>query len=288
MDPGIYDMGDIDIAWCPGCGNFMIHQTVKEVLAELELDPRDTVFVSGIGQAAKMPQYIRVHYLNSLHGRALPAATAVKACNPNLTVIAESGDGCMYGEGGNHFVHAMRRNPDITCLVHNNMVYGLTKGQASPTTQLGFHTTIQNRGVVAQPFDPLATAVAANCSFVARAFAGDPDETKQIVKSAIQNRGFSLVDILQPCVSYNRVNTFKWFKERSYYLDDDHDPTDRSSAFEKAIERERLPLGVIYTREGPAFETILLPYKDGDLTPLFRREVKVDALDNLVESLRDS
>jgi len=286
MNPEVYDMGDIDIAWCPGCGNFMIHKTIKEVLVELQLNPQETVFISGIGQAAKMPQYIRVNYLNGLHGRALPVATAVKACNPNLTVIAESGDGCMYGERGNHFVHAMRRNPDVTCLVPNNMVYGLTKGQASPTTQLGFHTPIQIRGVVAQPFDPLATAVAANCSFVARAFAGDPEETKRIVKRAIEHRGFSLVDVLQPGVSYNRVNTFRWFKERSYYLGDDHDPTDRGAAFERAIERERLPLGVIYTREGPAFEETLLPYSDGDLTPLFRRDVKVDALVDLVESLR--
>jgi 2-oxoglutarate ferredoxin oxidoreductase subunit beta len=286
MDAGDYDMGDIDIAWCPGCGNFMIHRALKGALAELDLEPEQIVMVSGIGQAAKMPQYLRANFFNGLHGRALPAATAIKAVNPGLTVIAESGDGCMYGEGGNHMVHAMRRNPDITCLVHNNMVYGLTKGQASPTTGLGFQTPIQTRGVVAQPFDPLATAVAANCSYVARAFAGDEDRTRGIIRDAMEHRGFSLVDILQPCVSYNRVNTFKWFKDRVYYLGEDHDPADRRAAFERAIENERLPLGVIYRADRPTFEASLAPYLEGDMTPLYRRQARTGALTDLVESLR--
>jgi len=286
MDAGDYDLGDVDIAWCPGCGNFMIHRALKGALAELDLKPEETVIVSGIGQAAKMPQYIRTNFFNGLHGRSLPAATAIKAVNPGLTVIAESGDGCMYGEGGNHMVHAMRRNPDITCLVHNNMVYGLTKGQASPTTRPGFHTPIQTRGVVAQPLDPLATAVAANCSYVARAFAGDEDETRGIIRDAMEHKGFSLVDILQPCVSYNRVNTFRWFKDRIYYLDGDHDPADRLAAFERAIENERLPLGLIYRVDRPPFEVSLAPYLEGDLKPLFRRQTRMDALVDLVESLR--
>ncbi|HEX7401810.1 MAG TPA: thiamine pyrophosphate-dependent enzyme, partial [candidate division Zixibacteria bacterium] len=167
MDKTLYDMGDIDNAWCPGCGNFGILKILKEALVELEIKPENLVMVSGIGQAAKIPHYLKTNVFNGLHGRSLPAATAIKAVNPELTVIAESGDGCMYGEGGNHFMHTIRRNPNITNIVHNNMVYGLTKGQASPTSQLGFKTPVQIDGVAAEPFNPIAVAIALDASFVA-------------------------------------------------------------------------------------------------------------------------
>ena len=206
---GVYDFEHaIDIAWCPGCGNFRILKSVKDALEELELDPRIVVFVSGIGQAAKTPQYMDVHYFNGLHGRTLPAATAIKASNRGLTVIAESGDGDMYGEGGNHFMHAIRRNPDITNIVHNNMVYALTKGQASPTTRQGFVTPVQTQGVTEEPFNPIAVAIALDASFVARAFAGDARQTTDIIKKAVTHKGYALVDIFQPCVTYNKVNTY--------------------------------------------------------------------------------
>jgi 2-oxoglutarate ferredoxin oxidoreductase subunit beta len=157
MATDVFDMGDIDIAWCPGCGNFPILKTLKEALTELGIDPTQLVMVSGIGQAAKMPHYLKANFFNGLHGRALPPATAIKAANPKLTVIAESGDGDMYGEGGNHFIHCIRRNPNITNIVHDNMVYGLTKGQASPTSRRGFKTPVQVAGVILEPFNPLAT-----------------------------------------------------------------------------------------------------------------------------------
>jgi 2-oxoglutarate ferredoxin oxidoreductase subunit beta len=166
MDNQIYDMGKIDIAWCPGCGNFGILNTMKKALAELEINPTELVLVSGIGQAAKIPHYFKTNFFNGLHGRALPPATAIKVSNPNLTVIAQSGDGDMYGEGGNHFIHCVRRNPNITNIVHNNMVYGLTKGQASPTSELGFKTPLQVAGVFLEPFNPLAVAIALDASFV--------------------------------------------------------------------------------------------------------------------------
>jgi len=158
-----FEMGDIDIAWCPGCGNFPILKTLKETLTELAIDPKQLVMVSGIGQAAKIPHYLKCHFFNGLHGRALPPATAIKAVNPKLTVIAESGDGDMYGEGGNHFIHCIRRNPDITNIVHDNMVYGLTKGQASPTSRRGFKTPVQVAGVILEPFNPLAVAIEPAC-----------------------------------------------------------------------------------------------------------------------------
>ena len=156
METKLFDMKDTDIAWCPGCGNFAILTALKGALTELGIQPEKLVVVSGIGQAAKAPHYYKCNLFNGLHGRSLPAATAIKAANPELTVIDESGDGCMYGEGGNHFVHAIRRNPDITNLVHNNMVYALTKGQASPTSLRGFRTPVQTEGVFSEPFNPLA------------------------------------------------------------------------------------------------------------------------------------
>jgi len=279
-------MGNIDIAWCPGCGNFRILSVLKEALAELDIPPQDLVIVSGIGQAAKTPHYLRTNVLNGLHGRALPPATAIKAVNPHLTVIAESGDGDMYGEGGNHLLHAIRRNPDITNIVHNNMVYGLTKGQASPTSQVGFRTPVQVNGVVAEPFNPIAFAIAMDASFVARAFAGDPDQMKEMLKRAISHKGYALVDVFQPCVTYNKINTFKWFKENTYYLEESHDPYDRIEAFRRALETERLPLGVFYINPNkPTFEENTGIYRDNP-APLYRRSVNKQRLAALLDGLR--
>ncbi|OHB62657.1 MAG: 2-oxoacid ferredoxin oxidoreductase [Planctomycetes bacterium RBG_13_50_24] len=278
-------MNDIDIAWCPGCGNFPILKTLKRALAELQIKSTDLVLVSGIGQAAKIPHYLKANVFNGLHGRALPAATAIKAANPALTVIAESGDGDMYGEGGNHFIHTIRRNPNITNIVHNNMVYGLTKGQASPTSQKGFVTPVQVRGVFLEPFNPLAVAIALNASFVARAFAGDIDRTVDILKKAIEHKGYALVDIFQPCVTFNRINTIQWFKEHTYYLED-HDPSDRQKAFEKATETEKLPLGVFYkSPQKPAFEENVGIYEEKQI-PLYERDLDKKELNNLIDTYK--
>ena len=285
MDTKVFDMNDIDIAWCPGCGNFPILKTLKRALAELQIKSTDLVLVSGIGQAAKIPHYLKANVFNGLHGRALPAATAIKAANPALTVIAESGDGDMYGEGGNHFIHTIRRNPNITNIVHNNMVYGLTKGQASPTSQKGFVPPVQVRGVFLEPFNPLAVAIALNASFVARAFAGDIDRTVDILKKAIEHKGYALVDIFQPCVTFNRINTIQWFKEHTYYLED-HDPSDRQKAFEKATETEKLPLGVFYkSPQKPAFEENVGIYEEKQI-PLYERDLDKKELNNLIDTYK--
>ncbi|MGA1795343.1 MAG: thiamine pyrophosphate-dependent enzyme [bacterium] len=286
MDTKAFDRDDIDIAWCPGCGNFPILTILKEALAEMEIPPERLVLVSGIGQAAKTPHYLRAHVFNGLHGRAIPPATAIKASNPELTVIAESGDGDMYGEGGNHFIHAVRRNPDITTLVHDNMVYGLTKGQASPTSQPGFRTPVQVSGVSMEPFNPLAVAIALDCSFVARAFCGDKGQTREILTKAVQHKGFALVDIFQPCVSFNKVNTYQWFKEHTYYLEDAYDPSDRVEAFRRATETERLPLGIFYLNKAKkTFEEHTGVYEE-NRDPLYRREPDWEGLRSLIESKR--
>jgi 2-oxoglutarate ferredoxin oxidoreductase subunit beta len=219
--------------------------------------------VSGIGQAAKMPQYVNSSFFNGLHGRALPAATAIKAVAPDLTVIAEGGDGDMYGEGGNHFLHAARRNPNITLFVHENMIYGLTKGQAAPTSRMGMQTPVQVSGVISEPINPLALAISMNVGFVARAFSGDGEGTKEIMKRAILHKGFSLVDIFQPCVSFNKQNTFQWFKENTYKLESGYKADDRVAAFARALEENPFPLGVLYesgARE--PFEELLAPYRE--------------------------
>ncbi len=278
---------DYDIAWCPGCGNFRIRKVLMQALAELELTSQEIVMTSGIGQAAKIPHYIRVNLFNGLHGRSLPPALAIKAANPELTVIAESGDGCMYGEGGNHFLHTMLRNPDITVLVHNNMVYGLTKGQASPTSREDFETPVQTAdrgGVTNTPFNPIALAISMGATFVARAFIGDEDESKELMKKAIRHKGLAFLDIFQPCVTYNKLNTFGWFRKNTYYLDENHNPGDRAAAFEKALETDKLPLGVFYSESGqPTFEQHSTVYQD-DKRPLFQRDVDFDRLRSLLKS----
>ena len=286
MNTQIYDMPEnTDIAWCPGCGNFGILKVVKSALAELNIKPENLVMSSGIGQAAKTPHYLRTNIFNGLHGRAVAAAMAIKASNPELTVIVESGDGCSFGEGGNHFVHNILRNPDITHLAHNNMVYGLTKGQASPTSQNGFITPVQVQGVTNEPFNPVALAIALDASFVARTSISDQNHTKQIVKMAITNKGYSFVDLLQPCVSFNKINTWKWFKDNVYYLDDSHDSSDRTAAFNKATEKGKLPIGVFYKQSKASFEDHLPVYKS-ERIPLFKREAKLEQLQVLIDSMR--
>jgi len=282
MSEDIFDMEGLDIAWCPGCGNYGILKVLKKVLGDLEIEPSELVMVSGIGQAAKIPHYFRTNFFNGLHGRALPPATAIKTCNPALTVIAESGDGDMYGEGGNHFIHTIRRNPDITNIVHNNMIYGLTKGQASPTSRTGMKTPVQTAGVILEPFNPLAVAIALDASFVARAFIGDNDRTAEILKEAVSFKGYALVDLLQPCVTFNKVNTYKWFKENTYYLDESHESGDRNQAFAKAIETEKLPLGVFYTNPDRKPFTDNTGIYNEDDSPLFKREVDYDNLKSLI------
>jgi 2-oxoglutarate ferredoxin oxidoreductase subunit beta len=282
MTTDVFDMGDIDIAWCPGCGNYPILKTLKEALTELQIAPAQIVLVSGIGQAAKIPHYFKTHFFNGLHGRALPPATAIKAANPHLTVIAESGDGDMYGEGGNHFIHCIRRNPNITNIVHDNMIYGLTKGQASPTSPIGLKTPVQVAGVFLEPFNPLAVAIALDASFVARAYAGDREQTKEVFKKAIQHKGYALVDVFQPCVTFNKLNTYQWFKEHVTYLDDSHDPSNRGAAFAKAIERDPLPLGVFYINSKATFEENVGIYHD-DSRPLYERDPDKNRLAALID-----
>ncbi|HNV93451.1 MAG: 2-oxoglutarate synthase subunit KorB [Candidatus Methanofastidiosum methylothiophilum] len=282
MEAKDFDLLNIDITWCPGCGNFALLRILKETFAELRINPENLVVISGIGQSSKTPHYFKTNSFHTLHGRAIPIATAVKAVNPSLTVIAEGGDGDMYGEGGNHMIHAIRRNPDITNIIHNNMVYGLTKGQASPTTMMGTKTTLQVEGVILDPFNPIAVAIALNASFVARAFVGDIEQTKEILKKAINHKGYAIVDIFQQCPSFNKINTYEWFKKNTYYIDDKHDPYDRIEAFKRSIETEKLPLGIFYINNKKSFEENIGLYTDNK-EPICFRERETNKIQEFIE-----
>jgi len=260
----IEDYGQFETAWCPGCGNHSILEALKRGLVDSGLEPYQILLVSGIGQAAKTVHYLKANVFNGLHGRAVPVASGAKLANQDLKVIVTSGDGCNYGEGGNHFLAALRRNIDLTMIVHNNQVYGLTKGQASPTTQEGFVTKAQPEGVASLPFNPIAVAVAMQASFVARGFSGMIDHLAGLIKEALAHEGFALIDVLQPCVSFNKVNTFAWYKQRCYKLPDEYNPTDWQTAMQRAMEwGDRIPLGIIYRNQRPTFESRHAVLKQG-------------------------
>ena len=238
---------------------------LKAALVELDKQPHEVLVVSGIGQAAKLPQYISTNGFCGLHGRALPAAAAAKIANKNLTVIVHSGDGDSYGEGGNHLIHNIRRNVDITHCVHNNQVYGLTKGQASPTSDLGYITDVQPNGSNNTPLNPMLLAIALGCGFVARAFSGDPEHLKTMMVEGIRHKGYALIDILQPCVSFNKVNTYQWYKDRVYKLGTDYNPENKLLAMEKAMEwGGEIPIGILYREEKEDFHDKIEFLRNGE------------------------
>ena len=269
----------IQIAWCLGCGNFAILQATRKALVDLGIEPHQVLFVSGIGQAPKLPHYTHGNVFNGLHGRTLPAATGAKIANHELVVIGIDGDGGAYGEGIGHLLVAMRRNVNIIYMAHNNQVYGLTKGQASPTSDLGFITRTTPLGA-SQPVNPLALALASDVSFLARGFAGDIEHLSGLLKMGIEHRGFALIDILQPCVSFNHKNTYQWYRERVYKLEEEgYDPSDKLAAFAKAQEwGDHIPIGLIYRKERPVYEEQLPALKKMPLVKQKIDPLKFEAL----------
>lgn len=233
------------ITWCPGCGDYSILLALKQAIFELSLTPQNTMIVSGIGQAAKTPQYVNTNSFNSLHGRALPPALGIHMANPDLNIFVTSGDGDTYGEGGNHFIHNIRRNPNMVHLVYDNRIYGLTKGQSSPTTTLGMITTSQPNGHTTPPINPMALALTLGAGFVARAYAHDRDQLKKLIKEAYHYPGYAIIDILQPCPSFNKENTPEWYENHTYYVRD-HDEKDYTAAYTLALQADPVPLGILY------------------------------------------
>lgn len=275
---------DFENKWCPGCGNFGILKAMKAALAALDIPQDQVLIVSGIGQASKTPHFLKCNAFHGLHGRALPLATGAKIANHDLTILVNMGDGDCYGEGGNHFLHAIRRNIDITLLAHNNKVYGLTKGQASPTSDPGMITKAQHYGVISESFNPLSVALALGASFVARGFSGDVEHLGQLIQEGIKHRGFSLIDILQPCVSFNHINTHKWYTDRAYDLGKEgYSPTDRMEAMVKSQEwGDRIPIGLFYKHEKPSF-TDQIPTLQEE--PLLDQHYDPDRLLNVLAKL---
>lgn len=272
-----------ETAWCPGCGNFIILECLKEALEQLGKDPSDVLIAAGIGQAAKTPQYISANAFCGLHGRSLPPAIAAKIANEKLTVIVDTGDGDSYGEGGNHFIHNIRRNVDITHFVHDNQIYGLTKGQASPTSVIGLKTGVQTDGNINEPLNPVLLAIACGAGFVARAFTGRREQLISIMKQAIEYKGYALVDILQPCVSFNKTNTFAWYNQRVYELDETYDCKDKILAMQKAMEfGDKIPTGILYREEKKTYHQKNEVLNQG--TPLLDRKTDPDFVNQIIKS----
>jgi len=268
-------------AWCPGCGNFGILKAFKDAMVELGKEPHQLTIVSGIGQSGKFPHYVKCNTFNGLHGRTLPVATGIRLANHEMLVIAVAGDGDCYGEGGNHLMHAIRRNINVKLFVHDNQIYGLTKGQPSPTSMEGMITKNQPFGVFSEQLNPMALAVALDCSFVARGFAGNTEHLKELMKEAVLHKGFSLLDILQPCVTFNKINTYDWYKQRVYTIEPEYNPENRIEAFKKALEwGDHIPLGIIYKNKRPVLEERIPVIKDN---PLVRQGFDLSGIDTALK-----
>jgi 2-oxoglutarate ferredoxin oxidoreductase subunit beta len=239
--------------WCPGCGDFGVLNALFRACAELELPPHEITVVSGIGCSSNLPGFFRSYGVHSLHGRALPFATGVKLGNHALTVIATGGDGDGYGIGLNHFIQAMRRNINLTYVVMNNEIYGLTTGQVSPTSEMGMKTKTSPHGNLEGMLNPLALALASGCGYIARGFSGDPKHLVKLYAEGIRYPGFALIDVFSPCVTFNKQNTFDWFRKRVYKLEESaHEPADFQAAMERALEwGAKIPIGLFYRNPNP-------------------------------------
>jgi 2-oxoglutarate ferredoxin oxidoreductase subunit beta len=260
--------------WCPGCGDYGILAAVKQGLVQAGLAPHQVLMVSGIGCGSKLPDYARVNGFMTLHGRPLPVATGAKLGNHGLKVVTVHGDGDSMGLGMGHFIHTARRNLDIVDLIQNNQIYGLTKGQYSPTSDHGFVTKTSPDGSIEMAASPTALALTAGGTFVARGFAGDTKGLADLIARALAHTGYALVEILQPCVTFNRKNTYDWYRERVYSLEEaGHDPGNRIAAFQKALEwGDRIPLGVFYQTRRPSYEEQVAGLQEG---PVATRELRI-------------
>jgi 2-oxoglutarate/2-oxoacid ferredoxin oxidoreductase subunit beta len=274
------------IQWCPGCGNFGILPSLKNAIVKLGINPKDIVIVSGIGCSSKFPHYVKTYGFESIHGRGLPAASGIKLSNPNLTVIAVGGDGDGYGIGLNHFIQSVRRNINITYLVHNNLIYGLTKGQTSPTSEKGFKSKSTPHGVIEYPINPLTLALSANGTFISRGYAGNPEHLTGLIVEAIKHKGFSLVDIFQPCISWNKINSYEFFNNRLYNLNDnaEYNIQDKNRAFVKAQEwGEKIPYGIFYFEQRSTYGDELPQNKD---TPVCKQPIDNVNVEEIIDSYK--
>ena len=253
--------------WCPGCGDWGIRIGIKTAFTQLGLDPSKVLLGFDIGCSGNMNDFLNGYAMHTLHGRALATAIGMKMVRPDMTTVVIGGDGGTYGEGGNHFLHACRGNHDVTMIVHDNMVYGLTTGQVAPTAEQGYKSKSTPKGIIEVPVNPLALAITQGATFVAQGFAGDVRQVIELIKAGIQHKGFSLVNILQPCVTFNKVNTYHYYLEHTYKLEDSYDPSNMKQAVAKSLElhEEKFPLGIIYKVDRPANHEQWPQLQDGHL-----------------------
>ena len=245
--------GKVKPDWCPGCGNFAQLSAISAALADLKIEPKDVVISSGIGCSSNLPEFINLYGFHGIHGRSLPVASAIKWANEKLTVLAYGGDGDGFFEGTQHFYHTAKRNVDITYIVSDNQIFGLTTGQASPTSQIGMKTKSTPEGNIEKPLNPLTIALTAGASFVARAFSGDALHLREVIKRGIQHKGFSFIDVFSPCVTYNKINTYDFFRQRVYKPETDVKDFDK--AYKLAQEGgEKIPIGVFYEVDAKRYE----------------------------------
>ncbi len=261
---------EIRPTWCPGCGDYGIWNALKRALVQAGLEPHQVMLITGIGCGSKIPDYMRINGMATLHGRTLAVATGFKLANHGLKVVCVHGDGDGYGMGGNHLLHAARRNIGLVDVVQNNHVYGLTKGQYSPTSRAGWVTPTSPEGAIDRPMNPLALVLSQGATFVARSFSLDIPHLTNLIVQALGHRGYALIDVLQPCVSFNKPMSYEWYRERVYKLEDaGHDPTDRLAALERALEypgSERIPIGLFYrSEEVPSYEEQVSTLRAGPL-----------------------
>jgi len=258
--PALPVVGKTEIrpTWCPGCGDFGVVAAVEGALKRLAIPSHNVVIVSGIGCSSNLPHFLSSYGFHGIHGRVLPVAEGIRWANHGLTVIGTGGDGDGFGIGAGHFVHAMRRNVDLTYVTMDNQIYGLTTGQASPTSTMGQKTKTTPEGVIENPLDPIALALASGATYVARGFSGDVKQLTDLVAGGIQHHGFSFVDVFSPCVTYNKLNTFDFFRQRVYKLESaGHDPTNLVAAWQRSLEwGDKIPIGLFYRTERPTYEDL--------------------------------
>jgi 2-oxoglutarate ferredoxin oxidoreductase subunit beta len=271
--------------WCRGCGIYGILAAFKRAAAAVDLDPEMLVIVTGIGCHGRFNNYFKCYGFHGLHGRTLPLAIGVKLSNPDLQVVSISGDGDAYSIGLNHFLHAIRRNVTITCLVVNNQVYALTQGQTSPTSQRGFISISTPAGSQELPLDGLKLALAAGATYVARGFSGEPAHLASLIKRGLKHKGFSMIEVLSPCVTHNKINTYQWYRDNINRVDksDGYDPKDIKMAWQGLLQNQgKIPVGLIYEKPTAAYESLVLQDKE---KPLIHGDLKIR--DERLEEIMD-
>jgi 2-oxoglutarate ferredoxin oxidoreductase subunit beta len=278
--------GPVDPDWCPGCGDFGVLRSIQQAAGRLGILPKDLMIVSGIGCSSNLPGFIHAYGVHSLHGRSVPVATGAHLANTDMKVVITGGDGDGYGIGVGHLIHAMRRNLDVTYVVMDNQIYGLTTGQASPTTTKGHKTKSTPVGNAEMPLNPLAMAITAGASYVARGFSGEQKQLADLIQGGIAHKGFALIDVFSPCVTYNKINTYQFFKERVYKLEDEGwDPSDFHKSLARSFEwGDKIPCGLLYKTDQPTYEDSEPILQQG---PLVKQKLglKKEVFDALVEEM---